>query len=336
MSARPVVAVVGSGFMAQAHIAAYSSLPDADVKYVVGRRLATAQPLAVTVGAQAVADFEIALKDPDVNVVDITVPTPLHRDFVLAALESGKHVIVEKPISRFSHEAEEMIAAAEASGQHLFVAHVLRFWPIYERISQIARSGQMGKALYARTYRFASPPRWAEWLSDTRQTGGAAVDLGIHDIDFCNSVFGAPLSVQAWGSRRVDSIPLQYAASIEYEDLVVLAEASMVMPEGYPFSSGIQIQFEDGLIEHQFRAGGASFEEGQAVDSTMVIAQGGSPEAIQVSSEDPFEKQLGHFMRVVSGKEEKLVVTARQARLALSVSETINRSVLEGRRIEIS
>lgn len=335
MSRRPVIAVVGTGFMAQTHLSAYSRLQCAQIKYVVGRRPDAAAVAAAAVGAAGVVGLERVLDDPDVDIVDITVPTPLHRDLAVAALQAGKHVIVEKPVALDLVQADEMIAAARQYGRGLLVAHVLRFWPVYESISEIVRSNRLGKALYARAYRLASPPRWAAWLADRKQTGGAAVDLGIHDVDFLNSLFGPPTSVQAWGTHSEDGIALQYVASIEYRGLVAFAEASMAMPDHYPFTSGIQVHFEGGLVEHHFRAGGASFEEGEGADTSLITVSGRSPEPLVVGNHDPFEKQLGHFVDTLSGKEDKPVVTAEDARLALAVSDSINRSIREGQRIAV-
>lgn len=335
MKRRPVVAIVGTGFMAQTHLAAYSRLQSADIRYVVGRRLDAAEALAEGVGAEGVVDLDVVLADSDVDLIDITVPTPLHRDMAVAAFRAGKHVIVEKPIASDPSQADEMIAAARLSGRRLFVAHVLRFWPAYVRVAEAVKSNRLGRPLYARAYRLASPPRWAAWLSDRKQTGGAAVDLGIHDVDFLNSIFGAPRSVQAWGTHCEDGIALQYAASIEYQGLVAITEASMAMPDHYAFTSGIQIQFERGLVEHHFKAGGSSFEEGEAVDTTVITESGRPPEVLVVETNDPFEAQLSHFIEALTDEEEDLVVTAEDARLALAVAGSINESIRQGRRIAI-
>lgn len=330
-----MVAVVGTGFMAQTHLSAYTKLANARVKYVVGRRPDAAVAVAAQVGAEGVDRLDQVLEDPSVDLIDITVPTPLHPEFVIAALQAGKHVIVEKPIALSPALADEMIVAARQSGKSLMVAHVLRFWPVYQRIAEIVRSNVLGRALHARTYRLASPPQWASWLSDRTQTGGAAVDLGIHDIDFMNSIFGPPKSVQAWGTHCEGGIALHYTASIEYESLVAFSEASMAMPEHYPFTAGIQVHLEGGVIEHHFRAAGASFEDGEAVDTATMTASGRPTERLALEQHDPFERQLGHFLETVIDKEEKLVVTAEDARLALAVSDSINRSVRTGQRVEI-
>lgn len=330
-----VVAMVGTGFMARTHLAAYKRLPSVKVKYVVGRRPEPALAAAQEVGATAVTSLSAALEDPSVDLIDLTVPTPLHHELTITALRAGKHVIVEKPISLTPDLADEMITTAVEAGRLLMVAHVLRFWPVYERIAAIVKTGRLGRPLLARTYRLASPPKWSAWLSDRAQTGGAAVDLGIHDIDFLNSLFGQPKTVQAWGSKVDDGIALHYVANIEYEGLTAFSEASMAMPEHYPFTSGIQLHFEGGVIEHHFRAGGASFEEGEAQDVATLTAEGTPPEQLVIGDYDPFERQLDHFLQVVRNEEAHLLVTPADARRAVAVSDAINRSVQAGRRVEV-
>ena len=303
MKRRPVVAIIGTGFMAQTHLAAYSRLQSADIRYVVGRRLDAAEALAEGVGAEGVVGLDVVLADSDVDLIDITVPTPLHRDMAVAAFKAGKHVIVEKPIASDPSQADEMIAVARLSGRRLFVAHVLRFWPAYVRVAEAVKSNRLGRPLYARAYRLASPPRWAAWLSDRKQTGGAAVDLGIHDVDFLNSIFGAPRSVQAWGTHCEDGIALQYAASIEYQ---VSWRSRSVDGHARPLRVHIRDsdQFERGLVEHHFKAGGSSFEEGEAVDTTVIAESGRPPEVLVVETNDPFEAQLSHFIEALTDEEE--------------------------------
>ena len=108
------VAVLGAGFMGSAHTANYKALDGrVRVKTVVSRSLERAARLAETVGAEATTDLEAVLRDPDVDAVDVCIPTPAHRESTERALAAGKHVFLEKPIALTLEDADAIMRAAE-------------------------------------------------------------------------------------------------------------------------------------------------------------------------------------------------------------------------------
>ncbi len=334
---KPVgIAVVGTGFMATTHLEAYQRLEQADLRYVVGRVAGSADEAAAKVGARPSVRLEDALDDAAVDVVDLCVPTPLHCDLALAALQAGKHVIVEKPLALDLDSADRMIEAARQAGRSLMVAHVVRFWPAYEHVAEVLRSGRLGAPLLARSYRLTSPPTWASWLADPQKTGGAAVDLGIHDLDILNLLFGSPRSVDAWGRRSENGAWSHYNARLEYGSVTAIAEASMAMPTSFPFTAGLQVHCEGGSVEHRFRAGGASFEEGEAEDETVVYREGEAPERMTIDPRDPFVRQLGYFLRCIERGEGPIRVPPADARLALETALAINRSLNSAAPVELA
>ena len=135
--------------------------------------------------------FEALLDDPTVDAVDICLPNDLHREFAVRALQAGKHVLCEKPIALTLEDADAMIAAARRAGRFLMIGHVLRFWPEY-------RAGQGAhRCRCAWENRWPCPPGgWSRcWPAHKatgaggtipRRSGGAVLDMQIHDLDaFC-------------------------------------------------------------------------------------------------------------------------------------------------------
>ena len=110
-----------------------------------------AQAAAIAFGGRAFPSLKALLAE--VDVVDVCTPTPSHKDVVLASAAAGKDVICEKPMARHLRDAEEMIAACEAAGVRLFVAHVVRFFPEYVCAKEILNSGQLGRPGVIRTVR---------------------------------------------------------------------------------------------------------------------------------------------------------------------------------------
>ena len=121
--------------------------------------------MAALCGAEATDDLYAALERPDVDVVDICLPTPQHREAAERAFAAGKHVLLEKPIALTLEDAEAIVAAAERAGKLLVVGLVLRFWPEYVELRRIVACGELGRPLAASAQRL-SPPPGVERLDD--------------------------------------------------------------------------------------------------------------------------------------------------------------------------
>ena len=130
------VAILGGGFMGASHAANYKALGErVRVKTVASRTPERAAKVAEVVGAEVSDDLDAAIRDPDVDAVDICLPTPLHREFAERALAAGKSVFLEKPIALTTEDADAIVAAASRSDAVFMVGMVLRFWPEYASCS---------------------------------------------------------------------------------------------------------------------------------------------------------------------------------------------------------
>src|SRR6185437_12415137 len=116
-----------------------------------------AEKLAADAGAGVASDWDTVLADPDVDVVDICVPTPLHREAAERALAAGKHVFLEKPIALTVDDADAIVDAAERSGRLFMVGLVLRFWPEYVELQRRIASGELGRAYAVGAFRLSPP-----------------------------------------------------------------------------------------------------------------------------------------------------------------------------------
>jgi predicted dehydrogenase len=211
------ISVLGLGGMGRTHFGCYRKNPDARVVAICSsdeRKLSGAwDAQALNVGASEAArvdlsgvatfrDWHDAIALPEVQLVDICLPTPLHAPVAIAALEAGKHVVCEKPIALTKEDAQRMADAAHANNRQLFVGHCLRFWPQYVAAHTIIANGEYGAPVYARFHRSSAMPSWSAggWLLDAAQSGGALLDMHIHDIDVALWYFGEPADVGTDGS----------------------------------------------------------------------------------------------------------------------------------------
>ena len=243
------LAILGAGFMGRAHAANYQTLGDrVRVKTVASRGAGRAAAVAETVGAEPSTDLEAAVSDPEVDAVDICLPTPLHREWAERALAAGKHVFLEKPLALTADDADAIVSAGTEAGRVLMIGLVLRFWPEYVELERRISAGGLGRPRAVSTYRLSPPIDWNDWMVDAAQSGGVAVDMLVHDFDQMNWLLGRPRRVFATEPR-----PGHVHALVEYEGAAGIAEGSVAMPRSYPFSSDIRVLCEGGGAEYAFR-----------------------------------------------------------------------------------
>src|SRR5689334_6617744 len=150
-------------------------------------------------GIRAYADMCDLLADKEIDLVDICLPTPLHKPATLAAFKAGKHVLLEKPIEVSLKTADQMLAAAKKARRQFMIAQVLRFFPEFRYLKRCLETGEHGKMKALQLKRIISLPDWGSWNEDLKRTGGPAIDLHIHDTDFVNFLFGKPCAVSSTG-----------------------------------------------------------------------------------------------------------------------------------------
>jgi predicted dehydrogenase len=331
----PTVAIVGAGFMGSAHAANYASLGDrVRVKTVCSRSPERAARVAETVGAVSDTDLEAVLGDPEIDAVDICVPTQAHRDVAERAFAAGKHVLLEKPLALTVDDGEAIVAAAERSGKIFMVGLVLRFWPEYVALGQLVGRGELGRPRAVFAQRLSPPADWADWLGDREQSGGTAVDLMIHDFDQMNALLGAPRSVYA-----SEPEPGHVHAVVEYDGGSGIAEGSMAMPRSYPFSSDIRVLGERGVAEYAFSAAPVEGEGNIGASSSArglrVYPLEGELRVEPVESADPWGPEIEEFVTCLEAGRQPEQGTGEQALLALKVSLAANRSLESGRPEQI-
>ena len=177
------------------------------------------------------------------DAVDICLPTPLHRTAAELAFDDKKAVFLEKPLALTVEDGEAIVRAAERGGRPFMVGLVLRFWPEYVELHRRVTSGELGRPLSLAASRLSPPADWAEWFADAAQSGGAAVDLMVHDFDQANWLLGEPRTVYARGGTSAGAgFPDHVVAVIDYDGAQAVVEGSMCMPGSFPFSSLIRVE----------------------------------------------------------------------------------------------
>jgi predicted dehydrogenase len=203
-------------------------------------------------GLKKYADFADMLADKDVDLIDVCNPTHLHPSTALAALGAGKHVLVEKAIALETRDADAMLAAADAAGKLLMVAHVLPFFPEFAYAATAIRDGKHGKLLGGHFKRVISKPDWSSAIGDAAKTGGPALDLHIHDTHFIGLVCGVPGRVFSTGLVDADAVTYLTTQYLYGQGgPVVSCSSGAPAQRGRPFVHGFEIYLESATLVYE-------------------------------------------------------------------------------------
>jgi len=324
--------------MGASHANNYQALGErVRVKTVCSRSAERAQRVAETVDAGVSTDLEATIADPELDAVDVCLPTPLHRAAAEPALDRGKHVFLEKPIALTLEDADAILAAAGRNGRTLMVGLVLRFWPEYVELRRRVAAGELGRPLAVAASRLSPPADWADWYADMASSGGPAVDLMVHDFDQLNWLLGDPRTVYARARSCGDpGYPDHIVAVVSYEEAEGIVEGSMALPKSFPFTSSIRVVCEGGAAEYAFRAapaegGGNIGASDPAARGLRLYPAGRDPDVVLFEPVDPWGPEIEEFVSCLEDGRQPENGTGEQARLALAVSLAANRSLVSGR-----
>jgi UDP-N-acetyl-2-amino-2-deoxyglucuronate dehydrogenase len=202
----PVVnaGLIGCGRVAPRHAQSISELPQARLVAVADVIEGRAQRFAHDYGAQAYTDFRRLLDRPDVDMVSICTPSGLHAEMAIAAMQAGKHVVIEKPMALSLEDADRIIAAAALTGVKLCVVLQNRYNPPMQDLRRVVDEGRLGRLILGNaTVRWYRPQEYYEdgWHGTWAMDGGALMNQSIHHIDALQWLMGDVQSVFAYTLR---------------------------------------------------------------------------------------------------------------------------------------
>lgn len=326
------IGIVGAGSMGHAHAAGWSEA-GADIVGVVSNHRDSAEALAQTVDARALSSFEELLAE--VDVVDLCVPTDLHRDMTVEAARAGKHVVCEKPMALSTEDGRSMIEACRESGVRLFVAHVLRFFPQYRAAADAVNAGRVGDLGVMRFKRVSYPPKGTEqgWFADEARSGGMIFDLMIHDLDYARWLAGDVERVFAKSVRsgRPDADKDYALVTVRFKSgAMALVEGGWANAPGV-FRTGFDLAGAEGLIEW-------SSDDTEPVRSYLEAAPGSAADVglpLTVLAEDPYTTEIRHVHSCLE-TGEPFAVTPEDALEAVRLCVAARTSLSRGRPVVMS
>lgn len=332
------VGVVGLGMMGGAHFSAWRGIDGAEVTAICDIRPErlegdwSGEAGNLDTGAEGViaadrcyTDIRQMLDEGELDVVDICTPTDTHCELATAALQAGMDVFCEKPLARTASGARAVVAAANQAGRRLMVGHVLRFWSEYLHFQKVLTDRSLGELRWARFWRWGAWPG-APWFSEPQRSGGAALDLHIHDADAIHWLFGLPRAVRSAGiesSRGVSRIQTQYLYGPE--QAVIFAEGGWSAGP-VPFNMGAELEFQGGTLVYDL----------SKKPTLMLYPVAGQAEAVELAGANPYQEELRYFAECIRSDQAPDRMPASQAAESVALIEAEIRSLQTGQEVAIN
>ncbi len=295
---------------------------------VASRDLARAQAYALENGLdRAYGSYDELLADPGIEAVYISLPNHLHVEWSIRALEAGKHVLCEKPLSRSPREIERAFDAADRAGRHLMEAFMWRHHPQVARVRELVAEGAIGPVLHVRA-RFSFPLEALRGSDDIRfvaaYDGGSLMDTGCYCVSAVRLFLGEPervLGEQVVGPSGVD---LTFCGSLRFPGD---RTAQFLTSFALPIRQELEVIGEEGTISL-----GAPFRVDSLAD--VVIHRGDEAETVAVPKADSYRLELENLSAAAAGRAEPLLGRADALGQARAI-EALYRSAGEGRAVSL-
>lgn len=338
------VGLIGWGVIGRVHGRAHKAMPDSKVVAVADvepDRLANAVEV---MEAEPYNSADELIEKADVDLIDICLPTYLHAEYVIKALERGRHVLSEKPMALTAEECDAMIAAEKRSGKTLMIAHCVRFWPQYHYLKTVYENGTFGKLQLLSLSRVGSKTMgsWKHWQLSEELSGSQTVDRHIHDTDFVLYLLGKPAAVSTIGHEDDAGYSHVSTHYIYPNGPAVFAEGGGNIPLGYKFGMGYRAVFDKATVEFNSKDkpslmvypwDGEPYEPEYEVqyDAEVSTAVTGA----NISQLGAYWAEIRYLVDCIKEGKKPSVITPEQAKFTLQVVRAEIASAKSGQKVEL-
>ncbi|NRS17319.1 Gfo/Idh/MocA family oxidoreductase [Brevibacillus sp. HB1.4B] len=288
------IAVLGTGFGAY-HAHLLKKMNGVDRLVVFGRNESKLQKLKEELHVEITKHMDEIMCDPTIDVVDICLPSQLHRQFAVEALENGKHVFCETPVCYTLDDALAMKHARDRSGKKLLVNQFIKFDPAYAYLRSAQTENKYGQLLSLSLKR-ETAPLWGDLGLSSITT-----NLMIHELDFVTWLFGRNANMSAWGTESSDKKQSIVHSHFHYPDAHAEIVASSQMPTSYPFTVGYEAYFEKAKLVLQ-----EADSHGQTETFLWEYTSSGKNELV-LEPVNPYEESLRHAIQCFADHTQSII-----------------------------
>jgi len=322
--------IVGLGRFARLHIECLRQIPSVNIVAVCDIRSETAAAFAQELGCKAYTDLQEMLRLETPDALDVLTPEDNHFEAVMAGMEAGCHVFVEKPLASDLTQAERMVDFASARDRLFMVGHVTRFDPRYLRMKQAIERGDIGRIRSIYTRR-----------SDKREYFGlykrspVVLILGVHDIDqilwYKNEL---PVEVYAKRSFSAEGEDMVCAMLTFQDGVVAMLDSNWLAPRQWPAPQDqfTQVMGDAGVLRMQHPDQAFSLVSDTVYDHPYMF----TTRDVNGLVEGPLMSELTHFAECVRASAPSAIVRPQDALNVIRVATAVIRSAEQGQPIAMN
>ncbi len=247
------------------------------------------------------------LENEELSFVVSALPTVLHAEMAIKAMERGISVFSEKPMALSLEDCEKMVHCAEENKVQLMIGQCLRFDPKLQRVKKMIDDKEYGNVLRAEFTRYSQVPKWTHnnWILDIKQSGGCILDMHCHDVDIINYFFGMPQAVSSVVTNNKVELESAFTRYI-YPDKIVTANADWSLPQKFPFCAHSMFVFDSAVAEIK--------------DDVLKVYTDDEVIVPEVSSEDFYMCEMREFVSCAVSGEESSISTGNSVKNSVKIA----------------
>jgi predicted dehydrogenase len=351
------IGMIGCGGIANGkHMPALQNQPNAEMVAFCDIEVEKAYEAAHkygAAGAKVYSDYRELLQDDSIDIIHVCTPNDSHAEITIAALESSKHVMCEKPMAKTAADARRMVEAAKRSGKKLTIGYQNRFRSDSQYLKQICQDGDLGEVYYAKAHaiRRRAVPTWGVFLDEEKQGGGPLIDIGTHALDLTlwmmdnykpKAVLGTAFhklssqknAANAWGSWDPDKFTVEDSA---FGMITMQNGATIVLESSWAINMLATGEAKTTLCG---TGGGADMQDGLRINgekhsrlySNLIQLDAKGVDFYDGKKEKPADLEARLWLQAIEEDKEP-VVTPEQACVVSEILEAIYESARTGKAV---
>ena len=300
------VGILGTGF-GKEHAKIYQKMDNVQIVKIFGRNRDKLNSIESEFSIKTTDKIEDILTDDTIDLVDICLPTTMHKAYVIKALENDKHVFCETPISYDVSEIEQMKQAAQIHRKKVFIDLFIKYSYPHRYAIEKAKNQFLGRPISISCYQ-RTPPNWGDMTIRK-----LVYDMMIHNLDFISELLGVPIEVDAKGLEKKNS---HVFATLTYKDAIAMVEATSLLSAKAPFQIGFTVVFDKGSIHF---AG----EYGEEIFEKMTLFTSEKATSVEIPGRNEYEVLMREVINSVENNTSIPGLSLESAEKALFIADSI-------------
>lgn len=217
------------------------------------------------------------IKNEELDIADICLPSYMHADHAIAAMEKGMNVFSEKPVCLSKEDGKRLLETEKRTGVKAMVGQVIRSWPEYLYLKKVYEEKKLGKLKSIVMQRTSNNVLWGfdNWFQDEERSGSVVLDLHVHDLDFLRYMLGEPDRFDVRATAFESGMINQIITTYEFGNVFVTTEGMWDVSTAVPFEASFHACFEEGSV----------FYNGNKEETLTVYKKDGTKEVPDLSAE---------------------------------------------------